>query len=156
MTERKRDARQAIEDLELDKHLATAGAAAARLAQEAVSLVGTYADDHREQAHGLLDRAESEADRVTGGRATDLLGGDLPDLPDDGSTTNVANCQVETVNPVTVGTLNLLGAGHMAVRVPGLSKKAGSARNCSSPWNATAKRCRMMRRSVGPHHQNMT
>ena len=74
MTERKRDARQAIEDLELDKHLATAGAAAARLAQEAVSLVGTYADDHREQAHGLLDRAESEADRVTGGRATDLLG----------------------------------------------------------------------------------
>ena len=66
--------RQAIEDLELDKHLATAGAAAAKLAQEAVSLVGTYADDHREQAHGLLDRAESEADRVTGGRATDLLG----------------------------------------------------------------------------------
>ena len=46
MTERKRDARQAIEDLELDKHLATAGAAAAKLAQEAVSLVGTYADDH--------------------------------------------------------------------------------------------------------------
>ncbi|MCT1618965.1 hypothetical protein [Janibacter hoylei] len=74
VTERKRDARQAIEDLELDKHLATAGAAAAKLAQEAVSLVGTYADDHREQAHGLLDRAESEADRVTGGRATDLLG----------------------------------------------------------------------------------
>ena len=47
------------------------------------------------------------------GDITDLLGGDLPDLPDDGSTTtNVANCQGETVNPVTVGTLNLLGAGH--------------------------------------------
>jgi endonuclease/exonuclease/phosphatase (EEP) superfamily protein YafD len=46
------------------------------------------------------------------GDITDLLGGDLPDLPDDGSTTNVANCQGETVNPITVGTLNLLGAGH--------------------------------------------
>lgn len=46
------------------------------------------------------------------GDITDLLGGDLPDLPDDGSTMNVANCQGETVNPVTVGTLNLLGAGH--------------------------------------------
>nr|WP_242680113.1 peptidoglycan DD-metalloendopeptidase family protein [Nocardioides sp. IC4_145] len=45
------------------------------------------------------------------GDITDLLGGDLPDLPD-GSATNVANCQGETVNPVTVGTLNLLGAGH--------------------------------------------
>ncbi len=46
------------------------------------------------------------------GDITDLLGGDLPDLPDDGSTTNVANCQGDTVNPITVGTLNLLGAGH--------------------------------------------
>ncbi|MFJ9314210.1 peptidoglycan DD-metalloendopeptidase family protein [Pimelobacter simplex] len=45
------------------------------------------------------------------GDITDLLGGDLPDLPD-GSVTNVANCQGETINPVTVGTLNLLGAGH--------------------------------------------
>lgn len=46
------------------------------------------------------------------GDITDLLGGDLPDLPDDGSTTDVANCQGDTVNPITVGTLNLLGAGH--------------------------------------------
>ncbi|MGE0341469.1 MAG: peptidoglycan DD-metalloendopeptidase family protein [Porticoccaceae bacterium] len=45
------------------------------------------------------------------GDITDLLGGDLPDLPG-GSATNVANCQGETINPVTVGTLNLLGAGH--------------------------------------------
>jgi murein DD-endopeptidase MepM/ murein hydrolase activator NlpD/endonuclease/exonuclease/phosphatase family metal-dependent hydrolase len=47
------------------------------------------------------------------GDITDLLGGDLPDLPaGGGSTTTVANCQNDTVNPVTVGTLNLLGAGH--------------------------------------------
>ena len=46
------------------------------------------------------------------GDITDLLGGDLPDLPDDGSTRNVANCQGETINPIPVGTLNLLGAGH--------------------------------------------
>lgn len=46
------------------------------------------------------------------GDVTDLLGGDLPDLPNDGSTTNVSNCQNDTVNPITVGTLNLLGAGH--------------------------------------------
>lgn len=46
------------------------------------------------------------------GDITDLLGGDLPDLPDDGGTTNVSTCQNDTVNPVTVGTLNLLGAGH--------------------------------------------
>ena len=46
------------------------------------------------------------------GDITDLLGGDLPDLPDDGGATNVSTCQNDTVNPVTVGTLNLLGAGH--------------------------------------------
>lgn len=40
MTEGKRDARRAIEDLELDKHLAQAGAAAAKLAQDAVSAAG--------------------------------------------------------------------------------------------------------------------
>ncbi|GAB3201678.1 hypothetical protein GCM10027062_24450 [Nocardioides hungaricus] len=60
------------------------------------------------------------------GDITDLLGGDLPDLPDDGSTTNVANCQGETVNPVTVGTLNLLGAGH--------TDKAGE-RPGYDPWD---------------------
>lgn len=70
----KRDARAAIEDLELDKHLARAGAAATKFAQDAVSLVGTFADEHRDQGHGLLDRAESEVDRVTGHRASDLLG----------------------------------------------------------------------------------
>ncbi|MDP3891234.1 peptidoglycan DD-metalloendopeptidase family protein [Nocardioides sp.] len=46
------------------------------------------------------------------GDITDLLGGDLPDLPDKGSTTKIANCQGETVNQITVGTLNILGARH--------------------------------------------
>ena len=74
MTEGKRDARRAIEDLELDKHLAQAGAAAAKLAQDAVSVAGGFADAHREQAHEWLGHAEGEIDRVTGGKATDLLG----------------------------------------------------------------------------------
>lgn len=74
MSDTPRDARKAIEDLELDKHLANAGAAAAKFAQDAVTLVGGFADDHREQAHGFLDRAESEVDRVTGGKATGLVG----------------------------------------------------------------------------------
>lgn len=68
------DARRAIEDLELDKRLASAGAAATKLAQQAVGRAGSFADDHREQAHGLLGRAETEVDRVTGGRASDLIG----------------------------------------------------------------------------------
>ena len=74
MTEGKRDARRTIEDLELDKHLAQAGAAAAKLAQDAVSVAGGFADAHREQAHEWLGHAEGEIDRVTGGKATDLLG----------------------------------------------------------------------------------
>ena len=64
MTEGKRDARQAIEDLELDKHLAQAGAAAAKLAQDAVSAAGGFADAHREQAHEWLGHAEGEIDTV--------------------------------------------------------------------------------------------
>ncbi|MEK4242330.1 hypothetical protein NYE39_10050 [Janibacter sp. FSL W8-0316] len=74
VTEGKRDARRTIEDLELDKHLAQAGAAAAKLAQDAVSVAGGFADAHREQAHEWLGHAEGEIDRVTGGKATDLLG----------------------------------------------------------------------------------
>ena len=35
-----------------------------------------------------------------------------PTCPTTAPTTNVANCQGDTVNPITVGTLNLLGAGH--------------------------------------------
>lgn len=74
MTDDKRDARKAIEDLELDKHLAAAGAAAAKFAQQAVGAAGSFAAEHRDQAHGLLDKAEGEVDRVTGGKATGLLG----------------------------------------------------------------------------------
>ena len=37
------------------------------------------------------------------GDITDLLGGDLPDLPDDGGTTNVSTCQNDTVNPSPSG-----------------------------------------------------
>ena len=59
------------------------------------------------------------------GDIADLLGGDLPDLPDDGSTTNVADCQEDTVNPITVGTLNLLGAGHTDGKPGGGGEKAG-------------------------------
>lgn len=60
------------------------------------------------------------------GDITDLLGGDLPDLPDDGSATNVANCQGDTVNPITLGTLNLLGAGHTDGKA-GSDKRKGYA-----------------------------
>ncbi|HET7735870.1 MAG TPA: peptidoglycan DD-metalloendopeptidase family protein [Nocardioidaceae bacterium] len=61
------------------------------------------------------------------GDITDLLGGDLPDLPEDGgSTTNVSNCNDgETVSPVTVGTLNLLGAGHTDGKAGGGGEKSG-------------------------------
>ncbi|MFJ6133456.1 hypothetical protein [Janibacter terrae] len=74
VTEDKRDARRAIEDLELERRLGEAGAAAAKIAQDAVGLVGTFAADHREQAHGFLDRAESEVARVTGGTGAGFLG----------------------------------------------------------------------------------
>ncbi|WP_055990248.1 hypothetical protein [Janibacter sp. Soil728] len=74
MTDDKRDARKAIDDLELDKHLAAAGAAAAKFAQQAVGAAGAFAAEHRDQAHGLLDKAEGEVDRITGGKATGFLG----------------------------------------------------------------------------------
>jgi endonuclease/exonuclease/phosphatase family metal-dependent hydrolase len=45
------------------------------------------------------------------GDITDLLGGDLPDLPDEGGVSNLSTCK-DTVGPITVGTLNILGAGH--------------------------------------------
>lgn len=69
MPERKRDARKAIEDLEIEKRLGRAGAAASHLAQETVTTVGGFARDHRERAHQWLGHAEGEIDRVTGGRA---------------------------------------------------------------------------------------
>ena len=63
------------------------------------------------------------------GDITDLLGGDLPDLPDvdGGSTTNVAQLPGDTVNPITVGTLNILGAGHTDNQAGGGNEKAGYA-----------------------------
>lgn len=64
----KKDARKAIEDLDLEAHLARAGRAATAFAQGAVSRAGGFARDHRETAHDWLDRAEGEVDRVTGGR----------------------------------------------------------------------------------------
>ena len=73
MSERKRDARAAIEDLDLEGHLARAGAATSRLAQSAVTSVGGFTRDHREQAHDWLGRAEGEVDRVTGGRGRDVV-----------------------------------------------------------------------------------
>lgn len=69
----KKDARRAIEDLELDKHLARAGAAASTFAQEAVTRAGTFAQQHRETANDWLDRAEGEVDRVTKGKAHDVV-----------------------------------------------------------------------------------
>lgn len=73
MSERRRDARGAIEDLDLEGRLAKAGAATSRLAQGAVTAVGGFTRDHREQAHGWLGRAESEVERVTGGRGHDVV-----------------------------------------------------------------------------------
>lgn len=73
MSDPKRDARRAIEDLEIDKRLARAGAAASQLAQGAVTTAGGFARDHREQAHSWLGRAEGEVDRVTGGRGHDIV-----------------------------------------------------------------------------------
>ncbi|WP_435201084.1 hypothetical protein [Janibacter sp. GS2] len=73
MSDHKRDARRAIEDLDLDARLAKAGAAASQLAQEAVTTVGGFAREHRDQAHGWLGRAEDEVDRVTGGRGHDVV-----------------------------------------------------------------------------------
>jgi hypothetical protein len=61
------------------------------------------------------------------GDVTDLLGPNLRVLagPDsEGSTINVADCQEDTANPSTVGTLNLLGAGHTDGK-PGGGEKAG-------------------------------
>ncbi|MET0915778.1 MAG: peptidoglycan DD-metalloendopeptidase family protein, partial [Jiangellaceae bacterium] len=61
------------------------------------------------------------------GYITDLLVGDLPDLPDiDGAVSNASNCE-DTVNPITVGTLNILGAGHTDNQAGGGNEKAGYA-----------------------------
>lgn len=69
----KKDARRAIEDLELDKKLAKVGSAASTFAQQAVTKAGGFAQDHRQTAHDWLGRAEGEVDRVTGGRAHDVV-----------------------------------------------------------------------------------
>ncbi len=69
----KKDARKAIEDLDLEAHLARAGRAATAFAQGAVSRAGGFARDHRETAHDWLGRAEGEVDRVTGGKAHDYV-----------------------------------------------------------------------------------
>ncbi len=60
---------------------------------------------------------------------TDLLGGDLPDLPDDGSADDAApeNCHPDTVNPITLGALNLLGAGHTDNMAVGGKQRKGFA-----------------------------
>jgi len=66
------------------------------------------------------------------GDITDLLGPDLaalPDLPDvsDGvGVSDVTNCE-DTVGPITVGTLNILGAGHTDNQSGGGNEKAGYA-----------------------------
>jgi hypothetical protein len=53
---------------------------------------------------------------VVAGDITDLLGVDLADLPDDGSEDGTvltsSDCRQDTLNSITLGTLNLLGAGH--------------------------------------------
>ena len=68
------------------------------------------------------------------GDITDLLGPDLTVLPvlpvlpgsgSKGSSTDVADCPDDTVNPITVGTLNLLGAGHTDGKPGGGGEKAG-------------------------------
>ncbi len=69
----KKDARRAIEDLDLEKHLAKVCAAASTFAQGAVTRAGGFARDHRETAHDWLGRAEGEVDRVTGGKAHDVV-----------------------------------------------------------------------------------
>lgn len=74
MTEGKRDARRVIEDLELEKHLAQAGALASRVAQDVVIAASGFADQHRATAHEWIGRAESEVNRVTGGKGADLVG----------------------------------------------------------------------------------
>src|SRR6478735_503317 len=64
------------------------------------------------------------------GDITDLLGPDLTDLPalpdGDGEVSNASNCE-DTVNPITVGTLNILGAGHTDNQAGGGKEKAGYA-----------------------------
>lgn len=61
------------------------------------------------------------------GDITDLLGSDLPDLPDvEGAGQNASNCE-DTVGAITVGTLNILGAGHTDNQPGGGNEKAGYA-----------------------------
>lgn len=69
----KKNARRAIEDLDLEARLARAGAATSRFAQEAVTRAGGFAQDHRETAHDWLGRAEGEVERVTGGRGREVV-----------------------------------------------------------------------------------
>lgn len=69
----KKDARKAIEDLDLEAHLARAGRAATAFAQGAVTRAGGFARDHRETAHGWIERAEGEVDRVTKGKGRDVV-----------------------------------------------------------------------------------
>ncbi|GAB2863327.1 peptidoglycan DD-metalloendopeptidase family protein [Nocardioides pacificus] len=75
------------------------------------------------QRSGFPDAYAQWAD--VAGDITDLLGSDLPVLPDDGPMTNVPSCRGETVTPITVGTLNILGAGHTDARPGGGNERPG-------------------------------
>jgi hypothetical protein len=77
---------------------------------------------HAVQLSGFPDAYAQWED--VAGDITDLLGGDLPDV--DGEASNASNCE-DTVGPITVGTLNILGAGHTDNKAGGGNEKAGYA-----------------------------
>jgi len=80
------------------------------------------------------------------GDITDLLGPDLADLPDlsddnsaDGAVSTASTCARDTGNPITLGTLNILGAGHTDHKAGGGAEKSRYATwDKRLPWALSA------------------
>ncbi|WP_341925149.1 peptidoglycan DD-metalloendopeptidase family protein [Nocardioides psychrotolerans] len=81
------------------------------------------------QRSGLPDAYAQWED--VAGDITDILGGDLPDIPggdveNTSTTTSTGSCiDGDTIAPITVGTLNILGAGHTDGKAGGGNERGG-------------------------------
>lgn len=70
MTEPKQP--RTVSDLDLERRLSEAGAAAARAAEGAASKAGEFTHANKDRVEGWLDKAESEVTRITGGKGSSV------------------------------------------------------------------------------------
>lgn len=66
--------KRAVEELDLERRLQSAAAAAEDAVFRGVGLAGQFVHDHRADIEGFLDRATSAVDGQTGGRYADQVG----------------------------------------------------------------------------------